>query len=181
MAHQRQVIRAAVLALLLNATAAEARVHATRVLPYQASQVLPVIAIYTPDEDVDDDSWSTAPLELTRNLSLIIEGWVSPGENADNAMDDLAKEIEDAMDSDLYLGGAIAKRKLVKTETEVLEESDRQLGWFAMTYEVTYRTLAPEPPADGEMDDFNTAGTAYNQGGEQAPADEASDEITVQA
>lgn len=179
--HQRQAIRAAVVAALLNVTAAGTRVYPTRAIPYQASQTLPVISVYTLDEDVDSDSRSTAPRELTRNVSLTIEAWVSPGDNADNAIDALALQIETAMHADPYFGGAAADSLLTSTVTEVLEESDRQLGWLALTYEVTYRTDAPEAMAGGDMDDFNTAHAVHNLGNDVHEDDQAEDEITVQA
>ena len=172
--HQRQVIRAAVLAILLNATTAGARVYATRVLPYQMTE-LPVIAIYTLQDDVADSSRSTAPRELTRSLSLNIEAWVAPGTNVDDAMDDIALEIENLMHADPYLGDVCVDSLLTATTTESVEDVDRELGIVILTYDVTYRTDAPEAPVG--MDDFNTADTIYQV---SEDANDANDSVTVQ-
>lgn len=165
------------LALLTGATSAGAHVYATRVIPNQMAK-LPVIAIYTLSEDVDAASISTAPRELTRTVPLTIEAWVSPGTNVDDAMDAMALEIETLMHADPYLGGACADSILSSTAMEAIEDVDRELGWVALTYSVTYRTDAPEATADGDMDDFNTADTTYQISDD---ANDAEDSTTVSA
>ncbi len=175
--HQRQVIRTAIVAILLNVTAAVDRVFPTRVLPFRTRD-LPVVTVYTLEDNVDADSRMVSPRELTRSLSVTIEGWVAPGPNVDNAIDDLAEEIETAMHADPYLGGAAADSLLESTVMESIVESDRELGWVALVYDVTYRTDAPESSA--LLDDFNTANVRHNVGGDVHPDDEAVDSITVQ-
>src|SRR5918912_779283 len=108
MAHQREVIRKAVQGQLLAAnTAAQDRVFATRLVPYRRMQ-LPAFAVYTPEEPVDPASQRTAPRELKRNLRLVVEAAVNEGailraapvQNVDDALDDLALDIERAIDAD---------------------------------------------------------------------------------
>lgn len=103
MAHQRKLIRQAVVALLASAgTAAGARVKGTRVEPIRAGQ-LPSISVYALSES--SDSAETAPIELTRELKLEIAGWVAHADAhpVDDAMDDLAEQIEAAMSSNYWL------------------------------------------------------------------------------
>lgn len=167
MPHQREVIRKKIRDLIVaGATVAGSRVYPSRVLPLRGIE-LPAIAVYTLDETVSGDSLATAPRELTRDLSVVIEAWVKAGavtdpkvEQVDDRMDELAEQIETIMHADPYLGGEAGESILTGTETEIVEEGDRTLGLLLLSYRVTYRTLAPIAPV--LADDFNTIGTEYN-------------------
>jgi len=181
--HERQVIRVAVRDLLIAAaTAAGANVHATRKIPRRMSE-LPALAVYTLEESVDDDSVLSAPRELTRRVSLVIEGLVAQaaGTSVDDDLDALALQVEEAMHADPYLGGTAGESVLSGTELDVVEESDRLLGWCALTYDVTYRTFAPRPLADAAMDDFETVAATHNLGNAVHVDDDAEDLFTVEA
>lgn len=179
MAHQRKLIRQAVRTLLDGATAAGARVYATRVLSLRR-QELPAISVYTLEESVEGDSVTHAPRELTRGMPLIIEAWVAPGDAAavDDAMDDIAEEIETAMHADPYLTDTAAESVLDSTTLEVVQEGDRLMGLVALTYQVTYRTFAPVAPV---LDDLETVHATYNLGNEVHPDEVAQDSIAVEA
>lgn len=176
--HQRKLIRDAVTSILIAAaTAAGSKVYPTRVLPFVLPE-LPVISVYTLDESVDPDSANTAPRELTRTLSVVIEAMSAPGPDIDDTMDALALEIETAMHADPYLGDVCVDSLLASTEIESIEEGDREVGWMALTYSVTYRTEAPDAPTN--LDDFNTAYATHNLGNDVHTDEDAEDSITVQ-
>lgn len=162
MAHPRKLIRQAVVALLTNAaTAAGVRVQGTRVEPHKKSQ-LPAISVYTLSEAVDPTSAETAPRELTRAVKVEITGWVAHSDAlpVDDAMDDLAGQIEAAMDTDRYLSGAAGDSVLEGTEMQVVEEdgrSDPLVGIVTLTYGVTYRT-SPTNAEAFPSDAFVTVG-----------------------
>ena len=105
MAHQRTLIRQAGIATVIAAgTAAGARVLDTRIDPIRKSD-LPLIAVYTESEEVASGSSSTAPRELTRTLELRFDAYVA---NSDAvpvalAMDNIAAQIEAALDGNRYL------------------------------------------------------------------------------
>lgn len=159
MAHQRELIRHAVVTLLTGAnTAAGSRVVGTRVEPHQ-QRLLPAISVYTLSESVDQDSALRSPIELTRELKLEITAWVAHADAfpVDDAMDDLAEQIEAAMASDYYIAGTVADQILESTEMQVVEDdgrSDPLVGIVTLTYAITYRTV----PADMGvgLDDFLT-------------------------
>ena len=181
--HQRNVIRNAITAVLLAAkTDADDRVFPTQKLMY-ALRNLPAISVYSSTEKSTLDD--TAPRELTRIALFTIESIVKSGEgvdegfNVDDEMDNMAEQIERAMDTDPYLGGQAFQSHLVETDAISQEDGDRQLGILTMTYQVSYRTFAFVPPEN--TDEFKTADTTYNLGNEQDPADQTSDEITVQS
>jgi hypothetical protein len=182
MAHPRKLIRQAVVALLAGAnTAAGARVQGTRVEPHKKSQ-LPAISVYTLREPVDQAaSNDTAPRELTRDVKLEITGWVAHSDvlPVDDAMDDLAEQIEAAMDADPYLGGKAADSILEDTVMQVLEDdgrSDPLIGIVTLTYSATYRT---SPAAPANLDDFEVVHADHRIVG-AVQANQASDEFVVE-
>ncbi len=182
MAHPRKLIRHALVALLTNATAAGARVQGTRVEPHKKSQ-LPAISVYTLREPVDQDaSANTAPRELTRDVKVEITGWVAHSDAlpVDDAMDDLAEQIEAVMDADPYLGGTAGESVLESTEMQVVEDdgrSDPLVGIVTLTYSVTYRT---SPAAPANLDDFITVDATHKIAGGVADTVPAIDQFTVQ-
>lgn len=177
MAHQRKLIRDAVVAALTDATAAGEQVEATRVIPYRKS-TLPAIAVYTLKEATDRDSANTAPRRLRRELELEIAAVVAPSDRMDDALDALAVEIEAAMDADRELGGTCADSFLESTTIEPLADGDSIMGLMTMTYVVTYQT---EAVADASAaDDFLRVGATQNLGNAQPAGDRATDQFTVQ-
>lgn len=179
MPHHRTTIRQAVRDLLVAAAIVPVgRVHTTRVLPYRKND-LPALSVYTLDEVIDPTSVESSPRRLTRELQLVIEGWVPPGANLDDSMDDLAVAIEVAMHADPFLGDTVAQSILASTSLSVQEEGDGQMGVVTLTYDVTYETEAPEAPADASLDDFLTADTRTDLAGEQATLDQTRAEIDV--
>jgi len=153
MAHQRKLIRHAAVALLKGgATAAGARVQGTRIEPHKKSQ-LPAISVYTLSETTDPTSAETAPVELTRELKLEIAGWVvhSDAYPVDDAMDDLAEQIETIMAADYWLANTCVAQLLESTEMQVVEDdgrSDPVVGIVTLTYSITYRTSEGDTASD---------------------------------
>lgn len=178
MSHPRKLIRHAIRDALDGATAAGARVYATRKLPLRRIE-LPAVTVWTLEESVAADSRESAPRELERELSVVIEGWVSvAGDAADDAMDDLAEQIEAAMNADRYLGDTAADSVLDSTAMEVVEDGDRLMGLVALSYSVTYYTEVAEDGAP--VDDFLTAEVTHDLGGNVHPDEVAVDLVTIQ-
>lgn len=181
--HPRTLIRYAVAALLVAAaTAAGTRVYRTRKVPHRTAE-LPVINVYTLEESTRDESQRTSPRELERDISLVLECWVTASdEKIDDAMDDIAKQVEDAMHADFYLPDpqgeeTAADSMLQSTTLEVLEQGDRLLGMAALVYSVTRRDIVPAAPT---LDDFLRFRAVYNLGNEVHPNEVAEDTVTVQ-
>jgi hypothetical protein len=180
MAHPRKLIRQAAVAVTTNATVAGARVYGTRVAPIRKTG-LPAIAVYTEDEEVDQDSATTAPRELKRNLDLVFEAFVAHTDAlaVDDAMDDIAEQIEAAMDANRYLNGTAGESILVRTETGIADGSaDPLIGVAKLTYAVTYRTS----PAvvGGNLADFTDANVTTNVVGGVADTVPAVDDFNPQ-
>lgn len=180
MAHPRKLIRQAVVALLITAsTAAGARVRGTRVDPHKKGG-LPAIGVYTLNDTVDEDK--ATQTEDTHDLTLEVAGWVAHTDQipADDAMDDLAEQIEAAMAVDPYLGGKAGNVRLLQTEMEIVEEngaSDPLIGIVVLTYAIEYRSSLTVSTA---LDDFETVGTTDVPGGGVPDTVPVSDLFTVE-
>jgi hypothetical protein len=177
MPHQRTLIRRAVVAQFLGQTDAGQRVFPTRIVPLRTTE-LPAISVYTLEDTVSADSSTTGPRTLIRDLPIQIEGWVKANDNVDDAMDELAFQVETAMHRDQYLGGTVGDSILDTTVMEVVEEGGRLLGLVVLTYVATYRTMAPEEPA--EPDKFITADTTRMVVGGVPDTEQHRDEVVVQ-
>lgn len=179
MTHPRKLIRHAIRDALEGATDAFDRVYATRSIELRKCE-LPVICVYTLEDDVDPASRDTYPRELIRTVPVVIECWIGPSETVDDDMDDFAEQVETAMHADPFFGGVCSESLLDGTVIEVLEQGARRLGMVALTYTVRYYSLAPEAPADGELDDFLTVEATHDLGGAVHVDEQAVDLITVQ-
>jgi hypothetical protein len=129
--------------LLTNATSAGARVEGSRTDAIRHT-ALPAIGVYTESDVVDGDSESTAPREESHELELKVAGWVvdSTANPVDDAMDDLAEQIEAVIASDRFLGGAVGGNglRLQRTDLTILADgnADPLVGRVTLTYAATY-------------------------------------------
>ncbi len=171
MPHERTLVRNAVVAQLMGETAAEDRVTKSRIEPNAQAQ-LPAISVYSNDETSKDGE--SSPRELERKVDVEVVGWVraATGESIDDVLDDLALEIETAMDSDRYLGATAGDSVLVSTKVGLANTGDRPMGAVVMTYRVTYRS---DLRVDDASDVFDTASVNFSLGSAQATDDQASD------
>lgn len=180
MAHPRKLVRQAVVALLLAAnTAAGTRVRGTRVETHKKNG-LPAIGVYTLNDTVAEDR-STETEEL-HELTLEVACWVAHTDQvpADDAMDDIAEQVEAAMKVDPYLGGKAGDLRLLQTEMEVVEDngaSDPLVGIVVLTYAVEYRSSLT---FDGPLDDFETVNATHELVGGVPDTVPAIDTFTVE-
>lgn len=173
--HQRQAIREAVKAAIVSAgTSAADRVYETQTTPWERVQ-LPAISVYTTSEAVDTKQ--SAPRELTRTLQLEVVAAVEASDNVDDAMDDIAVQIERAMHTDDSFGGVCDRSYLTATENTVVEFGRKPIGFVSLVYDVIYYTYAPDA-ADTVLPDLSTVDVKYSLGNAQPAGDQAEDTLT---
>lgn len=144
MAHPRKLLRHAAVGQLKGRTAAGQRVQGTRVRVDRKTK-LPAIAVYTTREPIDPGSGESTPRELRRWTELRIVTWLelreqSDDDDAQDLADDMAEQIEAAMDSDRSIGGTAGDCVLTDTELDIDPGGDPLVGKMTMTYTVTYHT-----------------------------------------
>ena len=123
--HQRKVIRKAITAALDGETVAGSNVFSTQKLLYVQDD-LPAIAVYAENESSTWDQ--TAPRELDRKPIFIVESIVDAGENVDDAMDDMAEEIEKVMDTDPFFKVVGVASAYFGGKTDLFVQSAGALG-----------------------------------------------------
>lgn len=138
--HQRQQIRAAVVATLNAVPAFANRVHATRLTPFD-QKLLPRVCVYTLNENSGLDTAS----ELLRQVSLQIEVIVAGFDQLDDVIDGHAVSIEKAIGANRTLGGAAFDCELTATALSTHMDGEKKTGHGKLTYQVTYRTSAGDP------------------------------------
>lgn len=182
--HERKLIRDAVVAQLIAAnTSAGSRVYATR-KPPNPEGTLPVINVYTLSEQTDPESANSAPRYLLRTVNLVIEAWVAATDNADDAIDAFALEIETAMDGDDSFGKTAGWSWPSETQMQV-EFADAQIGCLQMIYHCEYHTDLRQSDAALNIQPLTLVDTktsvtpAIAAEPDTAPNDKAEDQIPL--
>lgn len=182
MSSERKAIRYAVKSALLNKTAAADRVFANRTDPVmdQATDIdagteqFPLLLVFTRNErsEVFDES----PRRYRRTAEVLVEGTLNAGDQSDDALDDLAQEIENAVLVDDTLGGLVNDTKLTNTAMVLGSNGRKVIGGVTLTFEVEYFTYAP---AEGvqSLDDLEMVDTQYSLSGEQTDPDDRAESI----
>lgn len=187
--HRRAMIRQLVIEALTTKvgdpldwpTRAQGRVEKERSIPWQPGE-LPAISVTTPREDVDRDSALTAPRVLDVELQLVIDAGLRIGPDLADERDAFAKEIERVLEKlceEPNPFGALVKSAIyVGTECVLSSEGDKSIGLARLNYEIQYRKAVPEEPKT--LADLEEIRLKYNLNGEQEPADQAEDHVTLE-
>lgn len=180
MTHERKQIRDAVATMLLNKTAAGARVFVSRRAPIRP-QDLPGITVYADSEEVDEGSTNSAPMEIKRRLEVSVDCWVNQGGSdatIEDTLDAMSLEVEVAMDSGVELQELCDTYWLASTELQSVLVGDKPIACAHLVYVVQYYTMQRTDVRDGALDDLKIVDTRFSLSSEQDdPRDQAEDTI----
>jgi hypothetical protein len=149
--HPRSIIRQSLVDHLKNKTAAENRVYGNRAKPL-FDQFLPAILIYAKDENILENQFESDGFgSLKRELEIAIEAVILGGDDFDEKLDQIASQIEDALD-----GFEIESRKsdilkLKSIEMDSSIEGSKIYGAIRLTYSIAYRTEVKQPDFSGTI------------------------------
>jgi len=139
MTHPRKLIRNAMVARLIDATAAGPRVYAGRPAPLE-EQDLPAIVVHTREpEDVETYSASGFGGFTRRKCIAMIECYLQSYEDVDDALDDFADQVEGRFNSFDMPGFESGEIRLASTNSEVEWEGGLSTGCAKLRYEIIYR------------------------------------------
>ena len=149
MSHKRQIIRDAIINQLKDQTDAGSNIYGNRAKPL-FDQSIPAILVYSKQENILEDQYNIdgyAPLK--RDLEIAIEAVIIASDEFDQKLDDIASQIESALD-----GFEIETRKadlikLKSTEIDYSIEGSKIYGAVRLTYSVIYRTEVKQPDNSG--------------------------------
>ena len=135
--HIRKQIRDAAVTVLTGLTTTGSNIFASRVYPIEAD-TLPCLVVMTPTESITLESGTLEAPQ--RELVLEIKGVAKATSDLDDTLDQIAKEVETAIYTDITLGGLSYSLDLQGTDTALTDEGDQPNGSITLTYIVLYRT-----------------------------------------
>lgn len=141
--HLRDQIRAAAAAALTGLATTGARVYVSRAQDMQAAN-LPGLRLYTTEESAEMLSLGIARIRQ-RTLTLIVEACVKAASGYDDTVDDIAKEVEIALDASNTLGGLCKWIEPTQFTLELGGEGDKVVAVGRMTFEVRYYAAQGTP------------------------------------
>ena len=139
--HPRTRIRQYVvekLKVAASLTSTAGRVHSERVDPLQARDAewdLPAINVFTRDETSEE--WANSPRILKRDVELAID-IIAAGRDAEDQIDQLAKEVELLVGSDIRLGQWADDVILRSTATDFDGAGSKKFGVARLVFLATY-------------------------------------------
>ena len=136
MSHKRQQIRDQVKTTLTGLTTTGANVFKFRVYPMAAAS-LPGLIIFTKEEESEPASQGST---LLRQLALAVEGYAQATADVEDTLDDIAAEVEAAIEADRTLGGLVYNTELISTEFELTGEGKKQVGVITLTFKILYKS-----------------------------------------
>jgi hypothetical protein len=141
--HPRKAIRKAFEARLKSQdTAAQTRVYSGRVAPVSEEELYedgPAILIYTREQKSYEYAVDGEDSQFKSCLYIVTEGMVAGGETVDDALDDLAEQIEAAFDNWDIPGHESAKIRMHESAIDLVTETFRRpIGAVGITWEITF-------------------------------------------
>jgi len=141
--HVRQQIREKIGTTLTGLTTTGSNVYQSRVYPLENIN-LPALVIYTKSETSEPIVIGTNRV-MSRELSVIVEGYVKATSNFDDTIDIISKEVEAAIAADRTLDGLSKDCYLESTEIEYTGEGEKPLGYVSLTFITNYYVQETNP------------------------------------
>lgn len=134
--HVRQQIREKIGTTLTGLTTTGSNVFESRVYPLENAN-LPALIIYTKEESSEPIVIGTQRV-MSRELSVVVEGYAKATSNFDDTIDTISKEVEAAIAADRTLDGLAKDTYLESTEIEFNSEGEKPLGYVSLTFLTNY-------------------------------------------
>ena len=143
--HLRRQIRERVATTLTGLTTTGSNVFQSRVYPMESAG-LPGLCIYTTDEAIEIQSMG-GTRNVSRDLTLIVEGYATDSANVDDTLDQIGKEVEIAMSGDITLNDLAQDSYLSSVEITLSGDGSTGIGKITHSYTVVYQNAENAPDA----------------------------------
>jgi len=141
--HIRQQIREYFGTNLTGLSTTGSNVYESRVYPIENSK-LPALVIYTKSETSEPIVIGTDRV-MSRELSVVVEGYAKATNNFDDTIDTISKEVEEAIAADRTLGGLAKDTFIESTEISFNAEGEKPLGFVSLTFISNYYVKEKNP------------------------------------
>ncbi|NDV20827.1 hypothetical protein GO013_15560 [Pseudodesulfovibrio sp. JC047] len=139
MAHVRTQVRDALKDRLSGLPTTSGNVFKSRGYPI-TSEKFPALLIYNGPEASEPVDFDDAK---DREFDVIVEaGAFAPEDQVDDMLDQIAVEVENAIEADQTLGGLAKSTTLTGSEPDVSIDGEMPFGVLALTFTVNYMTEA---------------------------------------
>jgi hypothetical protein len=143
--HLRRQIRERVATTLTGLSTTGSNVFQSRIYPMESAG-LPGLCVYTQEESVGIQSMG-GTRNVSRDLTLIIEGYASASSNIDDTMDAIGKEVEVAMAGDIEINNLAQDSYLSGVEITLSGDGSTGIGKITHSYTVVYQNAENAPDA----------------------------------
>lgn len=143
--HLRRQIRERAATTLTGLTTTGSNVFQSRVYPMESAG-LPGLCIYTTEETVEIQSMG-GTRNVSRDLTLIVEGYATDSANVDDTLDQIGKEIEIAMSGDITFNDLAQDSYLSSVEITLSGDGSTGIGKITHSYTVVYQNAENAPDA----------------------------------
>ena len=143
--HLRRQIRERAATTLTGLTTTGSNVFQSRVYPMESAG-LPGLCIYTTDEAIEMQSMG-GTRNVSRDLTLIVEGYATDSANVDDTLDQIGKEVEVAMSGDITLNDLAQDSYLSSVEITLSGDGSTGIGKITHSYTVVYQNAENAPDA----------------------------------
>ena len=143
--HLRRQIRERAATTLTGLTTTGSNVFQSRVYPMESAG-LPGLCIYTTEETVEIQSMG-GTRNVSRDLTMIVEGYATDSANVDDTLDQIGKEIEIAMSGDITLNDLAQDSYLSSVEITLSGDGTTGIGKITHSYTVVYQNAENAPDA----------------------------------
>ena len=141
--HIRQQIREYFGTTLTGLSTTGSNAYESRVYPIENSK-LPALVIYTKSETSEPIVIGT-DRAMSRELSVVVEGYAKATSNFDDTIDTISKEVEEAIAADRTLGGLAKDTYLESTQIDFNAEGEKPLGFVSLTFISNYYVKEKNP------------------------------------
>ena len=141
--HLRRQIRERAATTLTGLTTTGSNVFQSRVYPMESAG-LPGLCIYTTEETVEMQSMG-GTRHISRDLTLIVEGYATDSANVDDTLDQIGKEVEIAMSGDIKLNNLAQDSYLSSVEITLSGDGSTGIGKITHSYIVVYQNAENAP------------------------------------
>ena len=141
--HLRRQIRERAATTLTGLTTTGSNVFQSRVYPMESAG-LPGLCIYTTEETVEMQSMG-GTRHVSRDLTLIVEGYAPDSANVDDTRDQIGKEVEIAMSGDIKLNNLAQDSYLSSVEITLSGDGSTGIGKITHSYIVVYQNAENAP------------------------------------
>jgi hypothetical protein len=143
--HIRQQLREDAETTVTGLTTTGTNVFSGRSYPLEESK-LPCLLVFTKSETSEYISL-TSPRRKERTVDLVIMGVAKAASGLDDTLDLISKEVEEAIEADVTLGGTAKDLELVTTEIALEDGGSQPLGTIELTFQVIYNTAEADSDA----------------------------------